>query len=158
MMGKRLAGIAFTLWACAILQQALAHRLAIFGAKPDFLLIALTLISLSSTRAVGITVGFLDGALWGALSGANMTQYVISRAFTGMVLAWGNGLNLKRSSVSVALLSATGVVIAGIVFMFLAAPNPITSYLAGVLKTAIYNSILVAPLAYAGAALRGDNR
>ncbi|HLK14818.1 MAG TPA: hypothetical protein VKT78_08435 [Fimbriimonadaceae bacterium] len=137
---------AVTLFVCAVLQQALAYRLAIFGARPDFMLVALSALGVFANRAGGMALGFFDGLIIGALSGANLQHYVASRTVTGLLLGWTSGNELPRSLPAVGVIAAVTTVFAQLVLMFLAPPHSIGSFLADTIRGAVYNGVLAIPV------------
>lgn len=135
------------LWLAAVLQQGLADRLAIFGVAPNFLLIALGPMALLSRPSVGGTMGFFAGLIQGALAGANLTHYVISRTLAGFLTSLGNQLDIRLALTVAGLACAATTFIAQLILMFLAPPSgSLIAYLFGSLGMALYNGILAIPL------------
>lgn len=135
------------LWLAAVLQQGLAERLAIFGVAPNFLLIALGPMALLSRPSVGGTMGFFAGLIQGALAGANLTHYVISRTLAGFLTSLGNQLDIRLALIVAGLACAATTFIAQLILMFLAPPSgSLIAYLFGSLGMALYNGILAIPL------------
>lgn len=138
--------IAVTLWIAAALQQAMVRRLSIFGFEPDFMLLALACLSMFLTRSGGAVVGFLSGAIFGAIDFANITHYVISRTVTGFATAWSKGLNLDGTVLVACITVAASTAFARIILMFLAPPPLITPFLEATIRTAVYNGVLAVPV------------
>ncbi len=135
------------LWLAAVLQQGLSERLAIFGVAPNFLLIALGPMALLSRPSVGGTMGFFAGLIQGALAGANLTHYVISRTLAGFLTSLGNQLDIRLALTVAGLACAATTFIAQLILMFLAPPSgSLIAYLFGSLGMALYNGILAIPL------------
>src|SRR5688572_15606114 len=97
-LGVALA-IAIGLWVAGGLQQVVAPRLMLFGASPDFLLISLAAGSLFLKRNQAAFLGFVCGLIHGALAGANLTHYVISRTIGGLPAAWSRTQTLEANLV-----------------------------------------------------------
>lgn len=148
---KGLAGLVTTLgllWVAAILQQSLAQRMAIFGCEPNFLLAVLAALSLVSRPAVGGWIGFAAGLTQGALAGANLTHYVISRTIAGFLTSLGSLLDIRLAVGVAGLVCAASTLVAQVAFMFLAPPpgGSLFSYLATSFGTAVYDALLAMPL------------
>lgn len=133
-------------WLFTAAQTAVAHRLAIFGAKPDFLLVALAAFSPFLNRGQGAWLGFAFGVLQGASIGANLSQYVFSRTLTGFMAAWFNDVRLQPNFATMAITGAIATVFASLAMMFLAPPPGIGKFVADTILSAVYNGVLVWPL------------
>ncbi|MBX7134613.1 MAG: rod shape-determining protein MreD [Fimbriimonadaceae bacterium] len=135
------------LWLAAVLEQGLADRMAVFGVAPNFLLVVLGPMALLSRPSVGGTMGFFAGLIQGALAGANLTHYVISRALAGFLTSLGNQLEIRLALVVAGLACAATTFIAQVLLMFLAPPSgSLIAYLFGSLGMALYNGLLAIPL------------
>lgn len=137
---------AVVLLVATTLQQALAYRLAILGARPDFMLIALSALGMFANRPGGMTLGFFDGLLMGAISGANLQHYVTSRVLAGLALGWTNSSELPRSLAAAGVTTGAVTVAAQLVLMFLAPPHSIGTFLADTIRGAVYNGVLAIPV------------
>ncbi len=137
--------IAMTLWLCAALQQAMAHRLVFLGSEPDFLLLALACLSMFCDRSGGALIGFFSGVIYGAIDFANIMHYVISRTVAGFATGWTKSANLQATGVVAAITAAGTTVLARLVLMFLAPPTLITPFLGATIRTAVYNGVLAVP-------------
>lgn len=133
-------------WLGGALQQSVAPRLSLLGARPDFLLIALSVLSLFGPRATGAWLGFGAGLVHGALSMANMAQYVISRTVSGFFVGWSNDLHLRSGPQLAGLTTAAATLVAQLILLFLAPTTHIAGYLGATIKSAVYNGVLAVPL------------
>lgn len=141
-----LLAIAVGLWLAGGLQQAVAPKLAIMGASPDFLLVALASGSLFLTRSRGALLGFFCGLIHGALAGANLMHYIISRTAGGFIAAWSRSTTLEANLI---LAAATGfflTLVSQLLLMFLAPPKQLVPYLTATIIAAAYNGVLVMPV------------
>ena len=138
--------VAVTLWLSAALQQSLARRFSFWGFEPDFLLVAMSCLSMFCNRAGAASIGFLSGAIYGAISFANMSQYVISRTVAAFLAGWANDLNLQGSGMVAAVTTAATTVGARLILLFLAPPLLITPFLGATIRSAVYNGVLAVPL------------
>ena len=137
---------ALTLLVAAVLQQSLAYRLSVFGARPDFMLIALAVLGMFTNRPGGIALGFFDGLIVGAVANANMQHYVASRTLTGLLLGWTSSVELPRSVPAAGLVAAAVTLFAQLTLMFLAPPHSIAAFLADTIRGAVYNGVLAIPV------------
>ena len=135
-----------TLWIAGALQMALAPRMALPGAPPDFPLVALTALALLSERRAGTAAGFAAGLLQGVLAGANLAAYAISRTLLGFGLGWVRFAGLVPNAVVAGLAAAVGTLLAQSMLMFAAHRGPVIPFLAGTLGAAMIDGALAMPL------------
>ncbi|MEO7454391.1 MAG: hypothetical protein ABIV13_06480, partial [Fimbriimonadales bacterium] len=76
--------ITLALIIAAAAQVAIAPKVAIFGARPDFLLVAVTLLCLNRGTDSAAVIGFFAGLLHGGVSNTKMAAFVISRILGGI--------------------------------------------------------------------------
>lgn len=138
--------VAGTLYIAGILELACARQLAIFGAEPDFLLIAVGCCSMALRRTPAAVCGFAGGVIQGAIAGADMAHYAISRTVGGFVASWSRSLRLEANPAAVAATVALTTVLSRMLFMFTAAPRGIAEFLGDTIGTAMYNGVLAIPL------------
>lgn len=139
-------GIVLALWVAGGLQQSISPRIAIFGASPDFLLTALAAGSLFMNRAQGSWFGFACGLIHGALAGANVTHYVISRTTGGFFAGWSRTTTLEPNYILAAGTAFFLTLFSQVLFMFLAPPAELGPYLGATIIAAVYNGVLVLPV------------
>ena len=141
-----LLALALGLWFAAALQQALAYRMVIFGAMPDFILVFLAASSPRLNRVPAAWNGFAAGVVQGAVAGANLTHYTISRTITSFLLARLPDLRLESGIPLAAATAFFTTLVAQVIFMFLAAPRGILSFLGATMGSALFNGVLVIPV------------
>lgn len=141
-----IGGFLGTLYLAAVAQVGLAPHLAVLGFAPDFLLIAMTCLALMLGGGAALTSGFFAGLLQGALSGANLSSYVISRTIASWPLA-----GLRSSEVHVgpgfagaACFAAT--IGAQLLLMFIAPPPTLWGFVLSTLGAGVYNGLLAIPI------------
>lgn len=129
----------------AILQYGVAPSMSIGLLSPDFLLVTSSVLCLTVRPGTGAGTGFLAGLIQGALAGANITHYVVSRAVSGFLLSWSrdSGLEFGTAATSIAVMIAT--VGARLIFMFFAAPPDIGAFLQATILMALYNGVIAVP-------------
>jgi rod shape-determining protein MreD len=142
--GVVISGIA--IWLCAVLQQSLAHRLSIWNARPDFLLVMISCLCLYASRVGGAFIGFFAGVAAGAITGANMTQYVFSRTVAGFVDAWSRNFGFDPGAVVAAANAFFVTIGAQLILMFFAPPPGIVSFLGDTIASAMVNGVLAVPV------------
>jgi rod shape-determining protein MreD len=136
---------AIALWLGAVLQQSLG-RYGILNARPDYLLVMLSCLCLYASRSGGALAGFAAGLLSGAITGANLTQYIFSRTVAGFGDAWARHLGLDPNAVTAAVNSFFMTVVAQLILMFFAPPPGITSFLGATIGSAMVNGVLAVPV------------
>jgi rod shape-determining protein MreD len=144
--GRLLAISIIGLWLAAILQQALSPHLSIFGARPDFILVLVSPLSIFVPRNKGAALGFAGGVLQGAIAGGHLAASAISKAVAGFMGSWSRKIELERNFIVVFVTTFVVSLIAGLVWMFVAAPKGIAVYLGDTIGSAMYNGVLAIPV------------
>jgi len=151
----------------AALQTALSPRIAIFGVKPDLLLIAVVVWGMSRGPREGAFVGFGAGFLEDVLS-ANFYIHTLTKAIAGF-LSGAIQRNFGTASVSsyaiiVGVLTPVSYLfeIMSFYFFFGRQLPGIYSIISVVFLSAVYNGLLTlllfAPIVRASAVLSQDDR
>jgi len=136
----------FLLWVGGVLQSGLALHCTIFGATPDFLLAILAPMCLLSSSSRAPAYGFAAGLIQGALSGANLTHYVVSRTIAAYAVARLGKTDLQFSVPLAGLASAGMTLFAHLLLMFTAPPQIIPSFIGDTIGTAVYNGVIAMPV------------
>jgi LytS/YehU family sensor histidine kinase len=134
------------LWVAGALQQALAPALAIGGAEPGFLLILLATTGLFTHRAGGAFIGFLVGVVHGALSGANLASYALSRTVTGFFVGWFAGFEWEANVLVAFVSGLIATLLSQLILMFVAPPPNLGAFLLATIGAAVYNGVLAMPV------------
>lgn len=134
------------LWLAGGCQQALAPRVGIAGASPDFVLIAVSVLALFLNRRGGALVGFFGGLVQGAMAGANLAQYVVTRTLAGYGIGWLAMLEFEFNPLVALVVTAASTLFAQLLLMFTAPPPSIAHFLLATIGSAIYNGVLAVPL------------
>ena len=124
-------------------QMALAPKLGIFGAKPDFLLVAATLLSINRGTDAAAVIGFFAGLIHGGITNTKMAAFVISRILgsIGASLVGRTSVAATPLTVMVASLAATGI--ASLIYMLLGVPKDLWNWVLSTIGTIAYNAVLV---------------
>lgn len=138
--------IVVALWVAALLERALSTHISIFGAQPDFLLLVSIIAGLGLNRSGAALTGFGAGLIQGALIGANLSHYVISRAISAFFASWSRQLRFEMNPLAVATTAAILTVVGRLTFMVTAGPKGIAGFLGDTMGTAIYNGVLAIPV------------
>lgn len=147
MRGPAYAFIALLcLWVGGGCQRAVSPYISIGGVAPDFLLIVVGCLSLFGTRRSGSIIGFFAGVLQGALAGANLAAYAISRTIAGFVAGWFSALEFEAGAVVASTVVFAVTLIAQFLLMFVAPPGQIGGFLLATIGSAVYNGVLAMPL------------
>jgi hypothetical protein len=133
-------------WVASVLQQAVAHRMAIFGAAPDFLLMVMSCLCLYASRTGGALIGFFCGFAAGAITGANLSHFIFSRTIAGFCDAWSRNLGLDPNAIVAAVNAFVVTVFAQVILMFLAPPPGIAAFLGATIGSATVNGVLAVPV------------
>lgn len=133
-----------TFWICGGLNEGLAKDIAFFGAQPDFLLVATIVISMLSDMRGAAVAGFTGGFFQGAITGANMWQYVLTRLIVGWIGGSLIELRFQRNLVIAAMACFVATLFSGLVFLFLTSQPNILGSLRDTLISAMYNAVLAA--------------
>lgn len=144
--GRLWLGIGLLIWSMAILQFAIGSRWTLLGASPDYLLIGIAASSFFLERTPSAAVGFLSGLAQGAMSGANLGQYIASRTLSSFLAGWLNDGRYVPSHIKVVLTGAGVTIVSRLILLFLAPQVGIGSYLAATILSAAYNGVLVLPV------------
>ncbi len=134
------------LWVAGGGQRSVAPYVAIGGVVPDFLLIATGCLALFGSRRSGSVIGFFAGVLEGALAGANLAAYAVSRTIGGFVAGWFTSLEFEANAgVAFFIVLATSV-LAQLLLVFVAPPGQLVPFLLATIGSAVYNGVLAMPL------------
>jgi rod shape-determining protein MreD len=134
------------LWMAGGCQETIAPKLAILDAVPDFLLVTVACLGLLSARYASTLVGFFAGLIHGALAGANLTAYAISRTVSGFLVGWFNSFELEANVLVAFATTFVTTLVSQIIFMFITGPSAVMAYLLATIATAIYNGVIAVPI------------
>ena len=140
---KRAAIIATALVLAAASQVAIAPKVAVFGARPDFLLVAVTLLSMNRGTDAAAVIGFFAGLLHGGVGNTKMAALVISRILGAIAASLVGRTTVAATPLTVmaASLAANGV--ASLVYMLLGVPKDLWGWVLSTFGMIVYNTVLV---------------
>ncbi len=135
-----------SLFVALIMQQALPDRISILGARPDFILIVTLSLALLTRSPASIVIGFWGGLLHGAMVGANLGQFVVTRMLTAYAASRLNDFDIEIGVVLGSIFIGIGTIAAQLVMMFLAPPRSLGGFLGDTIAMAMYNAVLAVPI------------
>jgi cell shape-determining protein MreD len=145
--GPRLFLVAVVcLWLAGGCQEGLAPRLSLGGASPDFLLIVVAVLGLHCGRRSGAALGFSAGMIEGALAGANLSSYAVTRTIAGFACAYVSSLEFELSVAVAGIVAAMVTILAQISLMFVSPPSAILPFVLATIGSAVVNGVLAMPL------------
>jgi rod shape-determining protein MreD len=134
------------LWVGDVLQLGLASHLNYIG-SPDFPLIFAFCLGLFTDRRGACLLGFGAGLVSGALTGADITLFVLTRTLIGFLIGWFSTLDLQLNVAVAAFAVIFGSLAVQLLFLFLGGHHgPLTSYLGGTLASSVYNGVIAVPV------------
>jgi rod shape-determining protein MreD len=133
------------MWVAACF-QAISPKLSVVGARPDFLLVAMVVLSLHSRRIGGAFLGFAAGFITGALASASLGYYAVSRTLAGFLTAWSRDLEFEQSPWLVFITAFLATAFALTIRVFLPPARSIYPFATATILTATYNGVLAMPL------------
>lgn len=137
---------ALALWLAMIAQMALADRMVILNARPDFILTTALSLSLLAPAPGQIWIGFASGVLQGILGGANIVQYVLTRIIACYGVGKAADLELEFGIVLGAVTVVLGTLVAQLLLMFIAPPRSILGFVQDTIAGAVFNGVLALPI------------
>jgi len=130
------------IWLCAGLQQGLSHRMSIFGAQPDFLIVFACIMGLMVEARSALILGAAIGFVESAVVGSDMWQFVLTRMLAAWLCAFLVESRFQRNFGVAAAAVLVCSLICGIVFMIIAPQPNIGGTLKATIITALYNAVL----------------
>lgn len=137
--------VALFLLLAAALQGRAAHAIAVRGAEPDFILVALACGGTLIGGARGTALGFWAGLLTAALIPATFGTYLASRTVAGAFAGWLQG-HVNRESLIVPPLAAfSTTALAELIAVLMAPTHHLKSWALARGGEVIYNTLLALP-------------
>lgn len=137
---------ALALLLAASAQVALAPRMGIFGARPDLLLVAVTLLSMNRGSDAAAVIGFFAGLLHGGVANTKMAAFIISRILGSVAASVVGRTTMAATPLTVMASSLATTGVASITYLLLGVPKDPLGWLLATFGTAIYNAVLVAAI------------
>lgn len=134
------------LWLAAGIGATLSLRMGGSVFAPNPVLVVLGALGLHLSRRRGIALGFLAGFLEGALTGANMFPYILTRTLAGLAAATLGTHIPERGAPIVGLVTAVVSLGANLLFVFLTAPRGFLFFLLAAIVGALVNGVLALPV------------
>lgn len=133
---------ALVIYLAGALNQGLASRMAIWGATPDFLIIAIAVLGLLHEMRFALVIGFAAGLIQGAVIGSLMWQFVVTRMLLGGLAGFLVEGRVQRNPLVTAIVTVVMTLIGGIFMMILAREGSIGEGLKATIISAVYNGVI----------------
>ena len=134
------------IWVAGAFQLAVAFQISFAGVGPDFPLIVISTVGLFASRRNGSGLGFIGGAIHGAVAGGHMAAYTITRTLVGFLVGAFAGMEFEGNGSVAFIVTAAATVFTQISFLLLAPRGAILPSLLATIGSAMYNGVLAIPL------------
>lgn len=142
--GKTIASIVL-IYICAAITQALGTvTQSLF--VPDFMLIATCCLGMFLSRTGSMVSGASCGIIQGALIGANLTWYGITRLLAGWLVTLLKSMEIESNALVAGVITAFVSFLSQLVMLFVAPSAAVGVALLATIGTALVNGVLAAPL------------
>ena len=136
----------FLIWFAGGCQQSVSYQVSLAGASPDFPLIVIATLALFGDKRSGALVGFLGGVIHGAIAGAHLATYAVTRTLLGFAVGWFSSLEFEGNPVVAFIVVAAATLVTQIAFMLVTPGGAILPFLLATIGSAMYNGVLAVPL------------
>lgn len=136
-----LTALALLLTASA--QVALAPRMEVLGARPDLLLVAITLLSMNRSSDAAAVIGFFAGLLHGGIANTKMAAFIMSRLLGGIAASIVGRTTVTATPLTVMASSVATTGVASIAYLLVGTPRDMLAWALGALGALVYNTALV---------------
>ncbi|MBX3112455.1 MAG: hypothetical protein KF857_10640 [Fimbriimonadaceae bacterium] len=134
------------LFVAAVLEAGLARHLAIYDARPSFLLVLALSYGLSVRPGRAAVVACVSGVLTGGLSGASMAAFTVGRTLVCFFLGFLERVEIKVALPLGAALVAVGTCVDAGFTMLISPPSDIGGFMRATIGSAVYNGVLAFPI------------
>ena len=124
------------------IQITLAPKLVVFGASPDFVLLAIAWLTIHLSAEQASVVGFIGGVLQGGVADAKMAAYVVSRVLAGVTSAIVGKSTLAATPLTVLASGFASSAVGSVLFLLFGAQPNFWASVWSALGTTIYNTII----------------
>lgn len=137
------------LWIAAVLilvaaaQPTLAPRMAVFGARPDLMIVAVAILSMTRNSDSAAVIGFFAGLLTGGVANNKMGAYIISRVLAALAASAVGRSSVAISRLTAVLAAAAATGTGAVAFLLVGIPGNLLAWVGATLGTLVYNVVLV---------------
>jgi hypothetical protein len=117
--------------------------MAVLGARPDLLLVAVTLLSMNRASDAAAVIGFFAGLLHGGVANTKMAAFVISRILGGISASVVGRTTMAATPLTVMASSLATTGVSSISYLLLGVPKDLLGWGLTTLGALVYNAILV---------------
>jgi hypothetical protein len=139
---NRAAIVLVVLLLSVAMQASIAPKLAIYGALPDFVLLAIAWLSMGVGSDQAAIIGFFGGVLQGGVANAKMSAYVVSRVLAAIAASVVGKSTLAATPLTVVACGFATSASGSILFLLFGAQRNFLSSIWAALGTTIYNTVL----------------
>ncbi len=133
----------------ALVQMVWANSMAIYGARPNFIILLISLEAMFCSANGGSILGFSGGLIYAIIaapSNSGFGSLVVSGSVVGFCIGWLDNRIFRDNILLAMSLAGAGSLLFEVLF-FLLAPQPhLNRWITHVWLTPIYNSILAIPM------------
>ena len=149
MIFRQALTITIAVFIAILLQAALASRIAIGIARPDFVTATVIGLGLLTGFGRGVFAGVWGGFLFAALCGANFGSFMVSRGVAGGLV--GNlPKSIQRDNIYVPIIAViVGSIASEIVYFIMAPASPVGWWARMILTQSLYNALITLPIYWA---------
>jgi rod shape-determining protein MreD len=140
-----IAGL-IALYLCAAFQETLAPRMRFAGVYPDLLLTVGICLSMLVSRTKAALCGFAAGLTQGAIVGAAMGAFIVTRTAAGFMASWSKTFGYEPKPVAIGVVTFFATLFASILWFFFGQGSGIAGFGLATIGTALYNGVLSIPL------------
>lgn len=142
----QILAVAFMLALSVVLQSQLAHRIAVYNARPDFLLVTLacaaSLMGFPRSVWLGLIVGLLAAATAPGAYGATLA----SRTLTGAVAGRSRTLLVRNSVFSAPLIALSSTIACELIYNLIARNGHLRQLAVPLTGELLYNIVFAVPI------------
>jgi hypothetical protein len=129
--------------------------MAVLGARPDLLLVAVTLLSMNRASDAAAVIGFFAGLLHGGVANTKMAAFVISRILGGISASVVGRTTMAATPLTVMASSLATTGVSSISYLLLGVPKDLLGWGLTTLGALVYNAILVVSIFWLFSRRRG---
>ncbi len=133
------------IYVCAAITQSIGTAVqSLF--VPDFMLIATCCLGMFLSRTGSMAAGATCGILEGAMIGANLTWYGLTRLLAGWLVTIFKSMEMESNALIAGVITAIVSFISQLLLLFVAPSAAIGVSFLATIGTALVNGVLAAPL------------
>lgn len=136
------SSVGLLVWLAGGLQQGLANKISILGYAPNFVFLVAAILGLLLPSLNSLVCGCVLGIVLGAITGANMWQFVVATLLTSWLANLTIELRFQRNWAIAGLVTFITSLVSTFVLSLLTARGNFGEVLAATIISAVYNGVL----------------